>query len=54
MIFNDMRQADGLLAGLLVAVLVLLVFRGGTLLGAWGGHWGTSLTLADYMQLLSK
>jgi len=43
-----------LIPGVVFALLVLLVFRGGTLIGVWSGHWGTSLTLADYMQLLSK
>jgi hypothetical protein len=51
----SMRLAGKILIpGIVFALLVLLVFKGGTLIGVFTGHWQTSLTLTDYMQLLNK
>ena len=43
-----------IIPGMVFALLVLLAFRGGCSLGAWTGHWQTSLVLDDYKQLLKK
>lgn len=40
--------------GLVFAVLVVLLFWGGTLVGRWSGHWNTSLTIEEYARLLGK
>jgi hypothetical protein len=42
------------LPGVVFALLVLLLFKGGSVIGEWSGHWHTSLTIADYMQLMRK
>jgi MinD superfamily P-loop ATPase len=38
--------------GIVFAVLVVLVFWGGTLVGKANGHWHTSLDIGAYRQLL--
>jgi polyferredoxin len=40
--------------GLLFAVLVVLVFWGGTMIGKLTGHWQTGITLAEYARLLGR
>jgi polyferredoxin len=40
--------------GILFAVLVVLVFWGGTLLGKAGGHWQTSISIGEYQRLLQR
>jgi polyferredoxin len=40
--------------GVIFALLVLLLFRSGSAIGVWSGHWHTSLTMADYVELLKK
>jgi polyferredoxin len=43
-----------LISGAVFALLVVLFFHGGSAIGAWTGHWHTSLTIADYFNLLRK
>lgn len=43
-----------LIPGAVFALLVVLLFWGGSVVGAWTGHWHTSLTSAEYLQLLRK
>lgn len=43
-----------MIPGALFALLVVLFFWGGSVIGTWTGHWHTSLTNADYVQLLRK
>jgi len=51
----SMRLAGRVLVpGVVFALLVVLIFWGGTAVGRWTGHWHTSLTMTDYMQLLGK
>lgn len=40
--------------GILFAVLVVLLFWGGTLAGKWSGHWRTSVTVEEYSRLLGN
>jgi polyferredoxin len=40
--------------GIVFAFLVVLVFWGGTLVGKAGGHWQTSLDIAEYRRLLGR
>lgn len=40
--------------GVIFALLVVLLFRGGTAIGRWSGHWNTSLSLEDYARLLVR
>lgn len=40
--------------GFVFAMLVVLVFWGGTAVGKWSGHWHTSLPLEEYARLLGK
>ena len=40
--------------GIVFAVLVVLVFWGGTLVGRAGGHWQTALDTAEYRRLLGR
>ncbi|MDD2852552.1 MAG: 4Fe-4S binding protein [Desulfuromonadaceae bacterium] len=42
------------LPGLLFAILVVLLFWGGTAIGKLGGHWQSSITLEEYVRLLGK
>lgn len=42
------------ISGALFALLVVLLFRGGTAIGLWTGHWHTALTYAEYQRLLGK
>lgn len=42
------------LPGIVFALLVLLLFWGGSLVGKLSGHWQTSLDMAEYMRLLGK
>ena len=43
-----------MLPGIVFAVLVVLIFWGGTVVGAWSGHWHTSMTVNEYKFLLGK
>jgi polyferredoxin len=43
-----------MIPGVVFALLMVLLFRGGSAIGAWTGHWHTSLTSTDYVRLLSK
>jgi polyferredoxin len=43
-----------IMPGLLFALLVLLVFWGGTMIGKWNGHWNSSLDISEYRRLLAK
>jgi len=40
--------------GIVFAVLVVVVFWGGTLLGRAGGHWQTTLDIGEYWRLLGR
>ncbi|MDA8429640.1 MAG: 4Fe-4S binding protein [Geobacteraceae bacterium] len=40
--------------GMVFALLVVMFFWGGSVVGVWTGHWHTSLTMADYVRLLKK
>jgi polyferredoxin len=40
-----------MIPGAVFALLVVLFFWGGRVVGAWTGHWHTSLTFTDYLQL---
>jgi polyferredoxin len=40
--------------GFLFAILVVLVFLGGTMIGKLSGHWHNSITLEEYVRLLGK
>jgi len=42
------------LQGVVFALLVVLLFWGGTQLGKFGGHWQTIVTPSDYRQLLGQ
>ncbi|OGR29446.1 MAG: 4Fe-4S binding protein [Desulfuromonadaceae bacterium GWB2_53_15] len=51
----SMRAAGRLaVPGAIFALLVVLLFWGGTLAGKWSGHWNTSLTIEEYARLLGK
>jgi hypothetical protein len=43
-----------MISGFVFTLLLVLFFRGGSAIGEWTGHWHTSLTITDYMQLLRK
>lgn len=43
-----------MISGLVFALLVVILFWGGSAVGIWSGHWHTSLSVADYVQLLRK
>lgn len=43
-----------MISGVVFALLVVLSFWGGSVVGAWTGHWHTSLTSADYLRLLVR
>ncbi len=50
----SMRLAGRLqISGVVFALLVVLFFWGGSVVGAWTGHWRTSLTTADYHALIN-
>jgi hypothetical protein len=50
-----MRAAGRLLIpGFVFALLVVLIFWGGTLAGKWSGHWETSISQEEYVRLLGK
>jgi polyferredoxin len=40
--------------GILFAILLVLLFWGGTAVGKWNGHWHTSLSIVEYARLLGK
>lgn len=40
--------------GFVFAILVVLMFWGGTAIGKWSGYWQTSLSLEEYARLLGK
>jgi ferredoxin len=40
--------------GLLFAVLVVLLFWGGTLVGKMTGHWRTAITTEEYTRLIGR
>jgi ferredoxin len=40
--------------GIVFAVLVVLIFWGGTLAGRAGGHWQTALDMGEYWRLLGR
>lgn len=51
----SMRVAGRLaLPGIVFALLVVLLFWGGSLVGKLGGHWQTALDMAEYVRLLGK
>jgi len=51
----SMRAAGRIaVPGIAFALLVVLVFWGGTLLGKAGGHWQTSLDIGEYRRLLGR
>jgi polyferredoxin len=56
--FNEalsMRAAGRLLIpGFVFALLVVLIFWGGTMVGKWSGHWETSISQEEYVRLLGK
>jgi polyferredoxin len=56
--FNEalsMRAAGRFsIPGLVFALLVVLIFWGGSAVGKWSGHWNTSLSLEEYARLLGK
>ncbi|MEI6705125.1 MAG: 4Fe-4S binding protein, partial [Deltaproteobacteria bacterium] len=56
--FNEalsMRAAGRvLIPGFVFALLVVLIFWGGTLVGKWSGHWETSIPQEEYVRLLGK
>jgi polyferredoxin len=43
-----------IISGAVFALLVVLFFWGGSAIGAWSGHWHTSLTNADYHALINR
>ena len=43
-----------LVPGLVFAILVVLVFWGGSVIGKLNGHWVSSITLEKYVRLLKK
>jgi ABC-type transporter Mla maintaining outer membrane lipid asymmetry permease subunit MlaE len=50
-----MRVAGGyVVSGLLFALLLLMMFWGGTMIGKWNGHWNSSLDISEYRRLLTK
>jgi polyferredoxin len=56
--FNDAltMRAVGRIAvpGLVFALLVVLLFWGGTMIGKLSGHWHSSISLEEYVRLLGK
>lgn len=51
----SMRAAGRIaLPGLVFALLVVLLFWGGTLVGKWSGHWHTSISMEEYVRLLGR
>jgi ABC-type microcin C transport system permease subunit YejB len=42
------------LPGVVFALLVVLLFWGGSLVGRLSGHWETSLDINEYARLLQK
>jgi polyferredoxin len=40
--------------GFVFAILVLVIFTGGTIIGKLSGHWHTSVSLEEYVRLLRK
>jgi hypothetical protein len=40
--------------GIVFALLVVLLFWGGTLVGKAGGYWQTSLDIGEYRRLLGR
>lgn len=43
-----------LIPGIVFALLVILIFWGGTMVGKLSGHWHTSLSLEEYTRLLGR
>jgi ABC-type microcin C transport system permease subunit YejB len=40
--------------GFVFALLVVLLFLGGTMIGRLSGHWHSSISLEEYVRLLGK
>jgi len=40
--------------GILFAILLVLLFWGGSEIGKWGGYWNSSISLKEYTRLLGK
>lgn len=40
--------------GLLFALLVVLIFWGGSMVGKWAGYWNSSLDISEYRRLVEK
>lgn len=43
-----------IISGVLFAILLILIFWGGTVLGKLNGHWNSSLDITEYRRLLTK
>ncbi|MDO9068859.1 MAG: 4Fe-4S binding protein [Deltaproteobacteria bacterium] len=56
--FNEalsMRMAGRFsIPGFVFAILVVLIFWGGSVVGKWSGHWHSAISLEEYVRLLSK
>jgi polyferredoxin len=42
------------LSGSLFAILLIILFLGGTLVGKWSGHWHSSIPIDEYVRLLRR